>query len=138
MLQYYLFFSSIEFFWIFFFFFPWKLKVRRKALSILNERATSLPKEDISTYSNLFIGVIEILERVISSDDSIVNKQTALLSIEMLAKTFARGQPQPFLSIIPSIVSLPSKSSNLQVIASCLVCLGTLWFSSLHSFIFFF
>ena len=92
--------------------------VRKKALMMLNEKATSLQKEDVPTYGNLFIGILDTLNNIIENDQFVVNKQTALLSVEMLGKAFAQYNADVFLKVIPSIVNTAKTTNSLQVCAS--------------------
>jgi len=100
--------------------------VRKRALMMLNEKATSLQKEEITAYGDLFVGTLGPLNSIIAEDSSPVNKQTALLSIEMLAKAFAHIHAEVFLTVIPPVVAIVKATPNLQVCASAVICLGSL------------
>ena len=59
---------------------------------------------------------------------SVTDVQSALLTTEILARNFGAEDPEPFLGVIPEIISLLQRqhSKNINVTASCLVCLATL------------
>ncbi|EGC38069.1 hypothetical protein DICPUDRAFT_149273 [Dictyostelium purpureum] len=100
--------------------------VRRRSLVIFNEKIT-LIKEDIEQEQvDQFLCLIDSFARILeSSTETEANKQTALLSFEILARNFSSSNPTVFLSQIPIIIKSMGHSSH-QVVSSSLICIATL------------
>ncbi|KAF2077564.1 hypothetical protein CYY_001105 [Polysphondylium violaceum] len=100
--------------------------VRRRSLVIFNEKITliknDLSSEDVVQFLTLLDSFSKIIE---NNNETETNKQTALLSFEILARNFATSHPSKFLSQIPIIIKSMGHSSH-QVVSSSLICIATL------------
>ncbi|KAN0041914.1 hypothetical protein ACTFIV_004468 [Dictyostelium citrinum] len=100
--------------------------VRRRSLVIFNEKIT-LVKDDLTQDEvNQFLSLIDSFTRIIDSqNETETNKQTSLLSFEILARNFSTTNATAFLSQIPTIIKSMGHSSH-QVVSSSLICIATL------------
>ncbi|KAK5580523.1 hypothetical protein RB653_000543 [Dictyostelium firmibasis] len=100
--------------------------VRRRSLVIFNEKIT-LVKDDLTQDEvNQFLSLIDSFTRIIDSQtETETNKQTSLLSFEILARNFSTTNATAFLSQIPTIIKSMGHSSH-QVVSSSLICIATL------------
>ncbi|KAL6058638.1 snoRNA-binding rRNA-processing protein utp10 [Balamuthia mandrillaris] len=140
-------------------------KIRRKGLLLFNEKVTeqtgvaSSPQQTEAT-TNLFLGMVESLCHILeekgsfnaqsdtsekSRAESVINKQTALLSLEILCRNFGATNPNPFLLVSSDVViryvqhhsqlhkrtsankgsTQVSEIENSKIISSALICLAT-------------
>eukprot|EP01132_Coremiostelium_polycephalum_P004285 gene4285-5360_t len=100
--------------------------VRRKSLVIFNEKITIVKGQLTDAEIQLFLSLLDNFAKIIESTQEIeTNKQTALLSFEILARNFSAAHPQKFLQQIPIIIKAMGHS-NYQVVSSSLICIATL------------
>lgn len=110
--------------------------LRRKALTLFNERVSAL-RDELSEDEELalvntitdFITLIERESTAIDQEEGAINKQCALLCITSLASISGNIHPQQFVDAVPTIIGthcLQSSSNQLKV--SSLACLSIIWY----------
>ena len=105
--------------------------IRRKALVLFNERLIAhradLSRDETALFVQMVGDITPLLSAAAAADDSetAVNQQTALLSLEILSRSFAKRESAVFFSTVP-VVMAAAQHPNTQVSATALVCLATL------------
>eukprot|EP01135_Chromosphaera_perkinsii_P001742 Nk52_evm11s210 gene=Nk52_evmTU11s210 len=104
--------------------------VRRKALLLFNTKAVQLKDESISLDEEiLFVGMVDRLLNIIenNNEDVAINRQAALLSVEILSRHFAAKYPSKFTGCLKIIVGPGALGhKNPHVVASSVACLAAL------------
>ncbi|KYQ91935.1 U3 snoRNP protein [Tieghemostelium lacteum] len=101
--------------------------VRRRSLVIFNEKISMVRAQHLEeSHVTLFISLLSDFSKIIDTPtETETNKQTALLSFEILARNFSTHSPQVFLQKIASIIKAMGHSSY-QVVSSAIICIATL------------
>ena len=111
-------------------------QIRRRSLHFLSsyvaERSANDPFTDAETL--LFLDMMPELCRVVGDEDELpVNRQTAVLSIDVLARCFGVDAPLAFVDSVPVVIACLNKPlteakdlASLQLIGSAFLCLATL------------
>ena len=107
--------------------------VRQKALQLFNSRlldtssVLSLPTEAVM----LFLDFAAQLTPLLQTKD-MRNVQTALVSLHMLARSFARTNPKPFLKLFPKVLSVLASQLKLAAnevdtgaVGSAMICIAS-------------
>jgi U3 small nucleolar RNA-associated protein 10 len=104
-------------------------QIRKRALFLFNEKIENEREALTEKQTELFLNMVEsiagILQKKESTEELDVNKQSALLSLEILARNFAKENSAKFLEVIPHIIQA-LQHSNSQVAASASICVATL------------
>ncbi|EGG21033.1 U3 snoRNP protein [Cavenderia fasciculata] len=101
-------------------------QVRRRSLVIFNDKITALKSQLSAEQIVRFLSLLDSFSKVIeSSQETDTNKQTALLSFEILARNFAQTHSATFLQQMPIIIRAIGHA-NHQVVSSSLICVATL------------
>ncbi|DBA01122.1 TPA: hypothetical protein N0F65_001750 [Lagenidium giganteum] len=109
--------------------------VRKKAMQLFNERLQNerdslTPGEEL-----LFVDMLDELDVILKNEDgqeNQVNLQTALLSVDILARNFATGHAKRFQSILPTIVkyvevdAAKASPTALHLVGCSFVCLSSI------------
>ncbi|KAE9110044.1 hypothetical protein PF010_g11321 [Phytophthora fragariae] len=109
--------------------------VRKKAMQLFNERLQEERDSLTSGEALLFIDMLDeldsILQNVEGSENS-VNIQTALLSVDILARNFAEGHSKRFQQVLPTIVKYVDQDvvnappMTLHLFGCAFVCLSSI------------
>eukprot|EP01133_Synstelium_polycarpum_P006408 gene6408-7434_t len=100
--------------------------VRRRSLVILNEKISAVRSVLTQAHISKFLGLLEEMALVIANtSEPDANRQTALLSFEILARNFAAGNGPLFLAHMPTIIKAMGHGTH-QVVSSALICIATL------------
>jgi len=103
-------------------------QIRRRALILFNDRITNdkevMSKKEVEVYMKMLDALLGIIDSKDNTPELDVNKQSALLSIEILARNFAKTESDPFVKTLPAITKC-IQHPNSQVIASALLCLAS-------------
>src|SRR5690606_8694371 len=82
--------------------------------------------------AQLFLSMGDALAKMVEQQstgkDNEINKQAALLSLEILARNFAANNSASFVKLVPSIIK-GMKHSNPQIATSSVICLATLTYA---------
>lgn len=110
-------------------------QMRQRALELFNEKVEeqkSLQEkkkagdEGLANSTKLFLDMVPKLTNIIKdkdmAEDMSLTKQTALLSLEMLSRTFAATYPTHFLGATFDVVSAAMRHANPSVQGSALIC----------------
>ncbi|GAM27014.1 hypothetical protein SAMD00019534_101890 [Acytostelium subglobosum LB1] len=101
-------------------------QVRRRSLVIFNEKISTLRKQLTPEQIVKFLSLLDEFAKVIESPKEIdTNKQTALLSFEILARNFATNHSKVFLKQMTTIIKAMG-AGNYMVVSSSLICIATL------------
>ncbi|EFA81512.1 U3 snoRNP protein [Heterostelium album PN500] len=101
-------------------------QVRRRSLVIFNEKITALKSKLTNEQILKFLSLLSDFAKIIeSSNENDTNKQTALLSFEILARNFAIKHSSVFLRQMPTIINAMG-SGSYMVVSSSLICIATL------------
>ena len=89
--------------------------VGRYALRFFNSNIETRKATMTSAEVALLLDLLKELERELASDDeAVLNKQTALLSVEIVCRHFGEFSPDAFLKLVPSVVALTQPASALK------------------------
>ena len=72
----------------------------------------------------------EIEKNLSSTNESLKNIQTALLSVDVMARAFARLYPSKFEAVFPhliKIVDVDTANANTHVLGTAFICIGTVF-----------
>lgn len=105
--------------------------VRKKALLFFNKKIESEENTMTPQEQKLFLEMLSELSKVIQNrNEEIINKQTAILSIHILAEHFADKYKNEFVSSLETIINVIQSeiktNNNKQLIGSCYICLASL------------
>lgn len=104
--------------------------VRKKALLFFNKKIESEENTMSPQEQKLFLEMLPELSKVIkNNDEEIINRQTAILSIHILAEHFANQYNDEFipsLSTIIEIIKSDLSNNTKQLLGSSYICLATL------------
>jgi len=109
--------------------------VRKKAMQLFNERLQEERDSLSSGEALLFIDMLDELDTILQNADNAensVNIQTALLSVDILARNFAAGHPKRFQQILPTIVKyvdqevVNASPMALHLFGCAFVCLSSI------------
>ncbi|OWZ08241.1 hypothetical protein PHMEG_00019248 [Phytophthora megakarya] len=109
--------------------------VRKKAMQLFNERLQEERESLSSGESLLFIDMLDELDAILQNPDgseNSVNIQTALLSVDILARNFATNHTKRFQQILPTIVNyvdqdvVNSSPMTLHLFGCSFVCLSSI------------
>ncbi|GMF30012.1 unnamed protein product [Phytophthora lilii] len=109
--------------------------VRKKAMQLFNERLQEERDTLTSGEALLFIDMLDELDSILQNVDgseSSVNIQTALLSVDILARNFAENHPKRFQQVLPTIVKYVDQDianaspMTLHLIGCAFVCLSSI------------
>jgi len=103
-------------------------QIRRRSLIIFNDRITNdkevMSQKEVELYMKMVDALLGIIDSKDNTPELDVNKQSALLSIEILSRSFAKNNCDPFVKSLPAITKC-IQHQNSQVIASALICLAS-------------
>jgi len=104
--------------------------IRTRALVLLNDKLEkeldSLTEREVEAFISMVPEFSEIITKPSNSKEANETKQTALLSLEILARNFTVGHEKKFSAIIPHLISGALQQTNAQVCASGSLCLASL------------
>ncbi|KAG6576396.1 uncharacterized protein IUM83_09042 [Phytophthora cinnamomi] len=109
--------------------------VRKKAMQLFNERLQEERDSLTSGEALLFIDMLDELDNILQNaegSENSVNIQTALLSVDILARNFADGHPKRFQQILPTIVKYVDQDvvnvppMTLHLFGCAFVCLSSI------------
>ena len=100
-------------------------KIRRRALVLFNEKISQEKDTLTEVEYESFIGMVDQLAKLVETSENDVNKQSALLSLEILARNFGSRNSNGFLKLVPMLIKTMC-NSNPQVATSSVICLATL------------
>eukprot|EP00026_Physarum_polycephalum_P000142 Phypoly_transcript_00142.p1 GENE.Phypoly_transcript_00142~~Phypoly_transcript_00142.p1 ORF type:complete len:2127 (+),score=276.73 Phypoly_transcript_00142:96-6476(+) len=106
-------------------------QIRRRALVILNNKLGECRATINRQEANLFVGLTSSLSKIVTSNETDGNKQSALLSMEILCRNFGEEFAYKFVELLPVVVTAMS-SVNHHVVSSSLLCVASLC-SELHT-----
>ncbi|PFX20859.1 HEAT repeat-containing protein 1 [Stylophora pistillata] len=101
--------------------------VRRKAIELLNSKlgndVGAHSDEQIKALLNLVTELLAISRGSGESEESVINRQTALYSLKLLTRLLAKEHPDEFKEVMTVAIDVfSSKDSNAQVASSALLC----------------
>lgn len=101
--------------------------VRRKAIELLNSKlgndVGAHSDEQIKALLNLVTELLAISRGSEESEESVINRQTALYSLKLLTRLLAKEHPDEFKEVMTVAIDVfSSKDSNAQVASSALLC----------------
>ncbi|XP_017382092.1 HEAT repeat-containing protein 1 isoform X2 [Cebus imitator] len=105
--------------------------VRRKALDLLNNKL----QQNISwkkTVVNRFLKLVPDLLAIVQhkkkegEEEQAINRQTALYALKLLCKNFGAENPDPFVPVLSTAVTLiaPERKEEKNVLGSALLCIA--------------
>lgn len=109
--------------------------VRKKAMQLFNERLQEERDSLTSGEALLFIDMLDELDNILQNaegSENSVNIQTALLSVDILARNFADGHPKRFQQILPTVVKYVDQDvvnappMTLHLFGCAFVCLSSI------------
>ncbi|ETK92888.1 hypothetical protein L915_03853 [Phytophthora nicotianae] len=109
--------------------------VRKKAMQLFNERLQDERDSLSSGEALLFIDMLDELDAILQNpegSENSVNIQTALLSVDILARNFATNHTKRFQQILPTIVKyvdqdvVNSSPMTLHLFGCAFVCLSSI------------
>jgi len=104
--------------------------IRTRALVLLNDKLEkeldSLSEREVEAFISMVPEFSEIITKVSNNKEANETKQTALLSLEILARNFTVGHEKKFSAIVPHLISGALQQTNPQVCASGSLCLASL------------
>ncbi|GMF54035.1 unnamed protein product [Phytophthora fragariaefolia] len=109
--------------------------VRKKAMQLFNERLQEERNSLSSGEALLFIDMLDELDTILQNaegSENSVNIQTALLSVDILARNFAEGHPKRFQQILPTVVKYVDQDvvsvspMSLHLFGCAFVCLSSI------------
>ncbi|KAJ7330602.1 HEAT repeat-containing protein 1 [Desmophyllum pertusum] len=101
--------------------------VRRKTMELLNSKlshnAGSHPSDQVEALLSLVTELLVISRGTGDSEESIINKQTALYSLKLLSRLLSKEHPSEFKEVMTTSIDVfSSKNANAQVASSALLC----------------
>jgi len=113
-------------------------QIRRRSLLLLNEKIEEYEGDFDSVDVEKFLELVKKIAQIISPPEDVqmitdeneqtnepsVNQQTALYSLEILARHFGAEAPDCFLEILPSVINCLETDDD-QVKASAIICIAT-------------
>jgi len=99
---------------------PSPLKIRRRALALLNERVKTLPTAILEDDTKQFVAIIPDLEALIGqadTKDTASTKQTSLLTYEILLRKFGSSQTELFVKTMPSVLKCINSPRGVAAIS---------------------
>eukprot|EP01117_Protostelium_nocturnum_P019681 TRINITY_DN8596_c0_g1_i2.p1 TRINITY_DN8596_c0_g1~~TRINITY_DN8596_c0_g1_i2.p1 ORF type:complete len:2097 (-),score=492.91 TRINITY_DN8596_c0_g1_i2:36-6326(-) len=103
--------------------------IRKRALVILNEKLES-EKDSISpALANMFVEMTSKLIGIVNAKQDAeldYTKQSAILSLEILARNFGKSHQKQFAALIPSLIRGALNHPNIQVVSSAAICLASI------------
>ncbi len=111
-------------------------KIRRRALILFNEKIANekdtLTDQDVDMFIKMINSLLSLLKENTASNEADINKQSALLSLEILARNFAQKRQSAFERIVPSLIPA-LRHPNSQVKTSAVICLATITYDGYTS-----
>lgn len=87
--------------------------IRKRSLLMLNKKISesteALSRADVQAFLGFVGNLVEVCE---TPSEAVVTKQTALLSIHILAQFFAEEHPAEFIPAVQTVVSIVSQTAN--------------------------
>ncbi|XP_032098162.1 HEAT repeat-containing protein 1 isoform X2 [Sapajus apella] len=105
--------------------------VRRKALDLLNNKLQqniSWKKTVVNRFLKLVPDLLAIVQRKKKEgeEEHAINRQTALYALKLLCKNFGAENPDPFVPVLSTAVTLiaPERKEEKNVLGSALLCIA--------------
>jgi hypothetical protein len=100
-------------------------QIRRRSLQLFNDKITEergrLTAEQVTQLVGLGPGLIEVIQGPGTEAELVLNKQTALLSLEILVRHFSASAPATFVEFLSQVCSVLEKETSPILISTCLI-----------------